>query len=288
MNKRESFIFHAEWFAGIRGLPEGIKVEVYEAIIEYGLTGTTSAALKPVAAAVFEMCRARIDADRGRYEATCERRREAGFRGGRPTKQKVSEKAKETKKSNRFSKKQLLSEKAKETNCKQKNPDNDIDYDMIDNSNELSLSAANAAEARARPSSDLFVQFWTAYPPERRARKAKLAEEWERRKLDAVAPAIMARLAYDKKTAQWSDVRYVPLAQTWLNAEPWVDFDATTARSQPPPQEVQRLTPVQVQSLRERRFSLLSTKRALGELTPTQRAELADIEKQLSPLSGLG
>lgn len=44
--ERETFVFHKEWREATSGLPAEVRLEIYEAIIEYGisgrLTGSTS------------------------------------------------------------------------------------------------------------------------------------------------------------------------------------------------------------------------------------------------------
>jgi hypothetical protein len=80
--ERQSFIFHAEWAEAMKKLPKDVRVEIYDAIIEYGLSGTISAALKPVAEALFTVFRARLDADRTKYESKVQRLREVGKKGG--------------------------------------------------------------------------------------------------------------------------------------------------------------------------------------------------------------
>jgi hypothetical protein len=80
--ERKSFIFHAEWAEAAKKLPKDVRVEVYDAIIEYGLSGIASAALKPVAEALFTVFRARLDADRTKYESKVQRLREVGKKGG--------------------------------------------------------------------------------------------------------------------------------------------------------------------------------------------------------------
>lgn len=80
--ERKSFVFHAEWAEAVKKLPKDVRVEIYDAIIEYGLSGTISAALKPVAEALFTVFRARLDADLAKYESKCQRLREVGKKGG--------------------------------------------------------------------------------------------------------------------------------------------------------------------------------------------------------------
>lgn len=85
---KDSFIFHKEWRDAISGLPAEVRLEVYDAIIEYGISGTL-AQLKPMAMLAFNFVKAAIDRDNERYDAICKRNRENGKNGGRPRKNPV-------------------------------------------------------------------------------------------------------------------------------------------------------------------------------------------------------
>ena len=74
--ERTSFVFYASWWEAIKNLPRAMQGDVLTAIIEYGLTGATTAPLKPIAKAMLTMVRTQIDANRQKYEN--------GRRGGRP------------------------------------------------------------------------------------------------------------------------------------------------------------------------------------------------------------
>lgn len=75
--EREKFVFHKSWADAIKDLPKDIKLEVYEAIIEYGLTGTERD-LKPMVKLAFGFVKTNIDKDRQISEA----RSFAGKKGG--------------------------------------------------------------------------------------------------------------------------------------------------------------------------------------------------------------
>ena len=74
--ERTSFVFYASWWEAIKNLPRAMQGDVLTAIIEYGLTGATTAPLKPIAKAMLTLVRTQIDANRQKYEN--------GRRGGRP------------------------------------------------------------------------------------------------------------------------------------------------------------------------------------------------------------
>lgn len=82
MEKRESMIFYGSWLEAVKNLPREMQGEVLTAIIEYGLTGETTASLKPVTKAMLAMAKGQIDANRKKYENGVVN----GKKGGRPRK----------------------------------------------------------------------------------------------------------------------------------------------------------------------------------------------------------
>lgn len=72
--KRDSFVFRGEWKDAIIGLPDAVRLEIYEAIIEYGTSGTIPT-LKPTAMMAFNFTKMAIDRDRERYEERSEKAR---------------------------------------------------------------------------------------------------------------------------------------------------------------------------------------------------------------------
>lgn len=121
--EKGSFIFRKEWKNAISGLPDDVRLEIYEAIIDYGTTGNMPK-LRPMAKLAFNFTREFIDKDKSKYESICERRREYGKKGGL---------AKATKS------KQELAKASKSNTGKQKLAsvaDNDIDNDMSSSNEE--------------------------------------------------------------------------------------------------------------------------------------------------------
>ena len=81
--KRDSFVFRGEWKDAIADLPAGVRLEIYEAVIEYGTSGTIPA-LKQMALLAFNFMKTAIDRDRERYEdAARERSEKASVRWNR-------------------------------------------------------------------------------------------------------------------------------------------------------------------------------------------------------------
>lgn len=78
--ERKSFVFYIEWREAMQGLPDKVRMEVYEAIIEYVASGTIPE-LKETAAACFGFIKNDIDRDVRKYEEVKGRRSEAGKKG---------------------------------------------------------------------------------------------------------------------------------------------------------------------------------------------------------------
>lgn len=79
---RDSFIFYRSFKNAVRALPIEMRLNVYEAIIDYALEG-----IEPpqngIERAIFEIVRPQIDANNKRYENGC-KGAECGKRGGAP------------------------------------------------------------------------------------------------------------------------------------------------------------------------------------------------------------
>lgn len=111
--QRTSFTFHEEWRSAIQNLPTTIRVEIYDAIIEYGLSGTIPTGMKPMVEIAFGFIKESIDKDTARYEAICRRNQENGRKSkGRPKTQNNPKKPKEP---NGLSDEQSESQKSPET-----------------------------------------------------------------------------------------------------------------------------------------------------------------------------
>lgn len=83
MNKG-SFVFRKEWADAMKGLPDDVRLKLYEAIIDYAFTGK-DAELGPLSMTVFLVAKAAIDM----ATETSEKRRMAGKKGKRKKKRTV-------------------------------------------------------------------------------------------------------------------------------------------------------------------------------------------------------
>jgi hypothetical protein len=73
---KDTFVFRKEWRDAISGLPAEVRLEVYEAVIEYGLSGTLTD-LKPMAMLAFKFVKATLDKDSDQSNVISEKRRAA-------------------------------------------------------------------------------------------------------------------------------------------------------------------------------------------------------------------
>ena len=83
-HKRDSFVFHREWREAISGLPNKVRLEVYEAVFDFAIFGV-SPKLSEHATIAFNFIRPVLERDIARYEDVREKRREAGSRGAQAT-----------------------------------------------------------------------------------------------------------------------------------------------------------------------------------------------------------
>lgn len=75
---KDTLVFRKEWKDAMSGLPNEVRLEVYEAIIEYGTSGTLPSGLKQMAMLAFNFAKTALDRDREKYEDMKKKRSEAG------------------------------------------------------------------------------------------------------------------------------------------------------------------------------------------------------------------
>lgn len=93
-NKR--FLFNPDWAEILKGRKPQIRLEVYDAIIEYAASGTLPE-LKAESDMAFQFIKKEIDWNRTQYEEKAEARREAGRKGGLAKAAKLSKSSKSSK-----------------------------------------------------------------------------------------------------------------------------------------------------------------------------------------------
>ena len=115
--ERNSFIFYKGWREAIKDLPDDVRLEIYESIIEYATTGNLRG-LKPMANIAFNFIKIDIDRDTEKYMSIVERNKSNGSKGGRPKSENPKEPKEPTKPTGLFG------------NPKEPTkPDNDNEYD---------------------------------------------------------------------------------------------------------------------------------------------------------------
>lgn len=80
--KKDAFAFYKEWKDAVIGLPDDVRLEFYEAVIEYGTSGVISESLQPMALLAFNFAKTRMDQDEERCNEIRRKRSEAGKKGG--------------------------------------------------------------------------------------------------------------------------------------------------------------------------------------------------------------
>lgn len=127
---KRTFVFHLDWADVLNQQPDNIRLAVYDAIIDYVNNGNVPDAGTPVYL-VFLFIKQQIDKDAERYEEVCEKRRNAGSKGG---KQKVANVANATKCYQM------------QTNVADNDNEYDNDYDIIINDNSIIKEKINKKE----------------------------------------------------------------------------------------------------------------------------------------------
>ena len=74
--KKKSFVFNVEWQEILLAYPGEVRLEVYDAIIEYVASGTISE-LKPMAKMAFSFIKKELDYSIQKYEEVVEKRKAA-------------------------------------------------------------------------------------------------------------------------------------------------------------------------------------------------------------------
>ena len=92
---KQSMIFYASWKEALKDLPDSVRLEVYEAAIDFAMSGEEPE-LSGTAALAFSFIRQDIIRDMQKYERICERNRANGKKGGAPAGNRNASKAEST------------------------------------------------------------------------------------------------------------------------------------------------------------------------------------------------
>ena len=139
--KRKSFVFNIEWQEVLMDYPPEVRLEVYDAIIEYVASGTLSE-LKPLAKMAFSFIKKQVDYNNDRYDDIVAKRSEAGKKGMANRYQKVTNVTSDNKDNKCYQKVTNVTSDNKDNKCYQKvtnvtinDNDNDNDNDNKESTN---------------------------------------------------------------------------------------------------------------------------------------------------------
>ena len=85
MSERKTFIFHAEWKNILKSYPAELRLELYEAIVDYAMGNELK--MSQNASLIFPFLKCKLDEDLSAYNAKCETLKTNGAKGGRPKKE---------------------------------------------------------------------------------------------------------------------------------------------------------------------------------------------------------
>lgn len=92
---KKSFVFYKGWKDAIQDLPDDIRLEVYDGIIEYAINGNVPM-LKPMAKIAFNFIKNDLDRDAYAYAEKCAKNKDNAKKGGAPKGNKNAQKTTET------------------------------------------------------------------------------------------------------------------------------------------------------------------------------------------------
>lgn len=145
---KQSMIFYASWKEALKGLPDSVRLEVYEAAIDFAMSGEEPE-LSGTAALAFFFIKQDIIRDLQKYERICERNRVNGKNGGAPTGNRNASKSESTRNNpnNPVGSKstQINPKQPKTTQINPNDNDNDNDNDNEDD-NDVYISSDKSSD----------------------------------------------------------------------------------------------------------------------------------------------
>lgn len=171
---KQSMIFYASWKEALKGLPDSVRLEVYEAAIDFAMSGDEPE-LSGTAALAFSFIRQDIIRDMQKYERICERNRANGKKGGAPAGNRNASKA-ETTQNNPNNPVGAKSTQTTQNNPNDNDNDNEDDNDVYISSDKSSdISTESDTLSPATPQIDL-KQLAKFFNSEMRSHKALIPE----------------------------------------------------------------------------------------------------------------
>lgn len=83
MENKDNFLFNCSWRAAVRDLAPELRLEIYEAVMDYAQSGVVPE-MSDVATVAFSFIRQDIDRQRDNYDEVCRKRQAGGRKGGNP------------------------------------------------------------------------------------------------------------------------------------------------------------------------------------------------------------
>lgn len=238
-------VFYEDWCSAVKGLPDGQRLEVYEAIFDYAFQNLTPE--NPLIAALTAIMRMKIDKDQMAFEDKVEKRREAGRLGGLKRAENYT-KAKQGQANVANAKNAIAnSSKAKQVQANQAENENENENENISTNVDVIKKNKQKSESDLTALEVEFEKFRSAYKGQKRGFKAefenlkkKYPNDWRN-----IIPLLMPAL---EKMEQWRAEaskrgEFVPqyaMLQTWINQSRWTsefptynDINKTQPQSQP-------------------------------------------------------
>lgn len=134
--EKRTFLFNLEWKKALEEYPPEIRLEVYEGIMDYALTGIVPE-FSPLSKMAFSFIKQGLDFNKEKYEQTCEKNKANGKMGGAPVGNSNASKKQP---------KQPKQPKISETTLYENDNENEYEYD---NENEKDNVACATTRARS-------------------------------------------------------------------------------------------------------------------------------------------
>ena len=215
--KKKSFVFNIEWQEILLGYPAEVRLEVYDAIIEYVATGTLLE-LKPMAKMAFSFIRKELDFNNQKNTETSIKRSEAGKAGMNKRYQKVTNLTNDNKTNKYYQ--DLTNDNSVNEPVLDINLDNNLELDINLEINNNSLSPLpSPSQAKKDEWDEEFERFWDMYG-KKVGDKSKIQAKFLRLP-QAVRLQIFRTLpAYIESTP---DKKFRKNPETYLNNKSWND-----------------------------------------------------------------
>ena len=235
--KKDSFPFNLKWCNALLSQPNEVRLEVYDAIMNYALSGET-AELSPIASMAFSFIKEEMDKDRTNIEDLVVKRRNAALTRW----QKKKAEPNNTTDANAYFAMQNDAKNANDANAyfaytcidleKERSKEKEDIYNNINNN--ISLQVNNNKEKKANKKKKVFTQseqqfedFRLHYPGIKRGFQIefdnfkKKHPNWQD-VLPLLIPPVDRLIAYSEKCrARGQFVAEYPHLQTWLNQSRW-------------------------------------------------------------------